>query len=203
MTLYLTDRTTSEEIRTAKASGIIAGCKLYPAGATTNSEYGVTNIKTISGVLKTMEEEGMPLLIHGEATEGSVDVFDKEAHFISHTLQPLVLEFPKLKIVLEHITTSEAVEFVRSAASNVVATVTAHHLLFNRNEIFKGGIRPHFYCLPILKVENPLLVLLLLHHLPLLLRLLHLSPCCSLFLFSPPFYSYVISLYREKSIDSH
>ncbi|GLQ72539.1 dihydroorotase [Vibrio penaeicida] len=151
MSLYLTDNTTSDEIRKAKASGKIVAAKLYPAGATTNSDSGVTNAKNIYHVLETMQEVGMLLLIHGEVTTHDVDIFDREKKFLDTVLAPIVNDFPNLKIVLEHITTSDAATFVKNANENVAATITAHHLLFNRNHMLVGGIKPHFYCLPILK----------------------------------------------------
>ena len=153
MTLYLTDRMQPEEIVRAKAAGVVA-CKLYPAGATTNSDAGVTDLKNIRGVLEAMQREGMLLLIHGEVTDGDVDVFDREAVFIDRYLVGLRRDFPELRIVLEHITTREAAQYVASADTCLGATITAHHLLYNRNAIFKGGIRPHYYCLPILKREQ-------------------------------------------------
>lgn len=151
MVLYLTEKTTAEEIKQAKATGKIFAAKLYPAGATTNSDSGVTSVKNVYPVLKAMEEEGMLLLIHGEVTDSQIDIFDREKIFIDKTLRPLVQDFPNLKIVLEHITTKDAAEFVAEASDNVAATITAHHLLYNRNHMLAGGIRPHFYCLPILK----------------------------------------------------
>lgn len=151
MVLYLTDNTNPAEMAIAKASGFVYACKLYPAGATTNSASGVTDIRKIYPVLAAMEKAGLPLLLHGEVTDHHIDIFDREAVFIERTLQPLLLDFPALKIVLEHITTDEAAEFVANAPANVAATITAHHLLFNRNDMLAGGIRPHFYCLPILK----------------------------------------------------
>lgn len=151
MTLYLTDNTAPEEIRRAADSGIVHAVKLYPAGATTNSDSGVTDLAKVSGVLAEMERVGLPLLAHGEVTDGDIDIFDREAVFIERHLQPLTVDFPALKVVLEHITTTEAVEFVRSAPATVAATITAHHLLYNRNHMLAGGIRPHYYCLPILK----------------------------------------------------
>ncbi len=151
MALYLTDNTTPEEIRKAKASGVVKAAKLYPAGATTNSDSGVTDAKNIYHVLETMEEVGMLLLIHGEVTHGDVDIFDREKTFLDTVLAPIVNDFPNLKIVLEHITTSDAATFVKNANENVAATITAHHLLYNRNHMLVGGIKPHFYCLPILK----------------------------------------------------
>jgi len=154
MTLYLTDNTTPEIIREAKASGIVRALKLYPAGATTNSDKGVTDIKNIYPALEAMQEEGILLLVHGEVTDPEIDIFDREKVFIENILKPLVIKFPKLKVVLEHITTADSVEFVEQASSNIAATITAHHLLMNRNDIFVGGIRPHHYCLPILKRET-------------------------------------------------
>jgi dihydroorotase len=154
MTLYLTDNTPAQEIRRAKSSGIVYAVKYYPAGATTNSDSGVTDIHKCFDTLEAMSEAGLPLLIHGEVTDPLVDVFDREKTFIERELVELVGRFPELKIVMEHITTSHAVEFVRSAPDNVAATITAHHLLLNRNAIFQGGIRPHHYCLPVLKREE-------------------------------------------------
>ncbi len=150
MTLYLTDRTTAETIREAKQSGFIHALKLYPAGATTNSDKGVTDIRNIYPALEAMQETGLLLLVHGEVTDPAIDVFDRENVFIETILKPLVSKFSRLKVVLEHITTSDAVDFVSNAPDNIAATITAHHLLMNRNDIFKGGIRPHHYCLPIL-----------------------------------------------------
>ena len=150
MTLYLTDRTTPEIIRRAKDAGVIA-CKLYPAGATTNSDSGVTDLNHIKPALAAMAEVGMLLLVHGEVTSADIDIFDREAVFIEQKLRPLVAEFPQLKVVLEHITTADAVSFVEQSGDNIAATITAHHLLFNRNHMLVGGIRPHYYCLPILK----------------------------------------------------
>ncbi|MBD1566678.1 dihydroorotase [Vibrio sp. S12_S33] len=160
MTLYLTDNTTADEIRKAKASGAIVAAKLYPAGATTNSDSGVTCAKNIYPVLETMQDVGMLLLIHGEVTAHDVDIFDREKAFLDTVLAPIVNDFPKLKIVLEHITTAEAVEFVKNANDNVAATITAHHLMYNRNHMLAGGIRPHFYCLPILKRNTHQLALI-------------------------------------------
>ncbi|MDA0150127.1 dihydroorotase [Vibrio sp. LaRot3] len=151
MALYLTDNTTPEEIRKAKASGRVVAAKLYPAGATTNSDSGVTSAKNIYHVLEAMQEVGMLLLIHGEVTTHDVDIFDREKKFLDTVLAPIVNDFPNLKIVLEHITTSDAAEFVAKANDNVAATITAHHLMYNRNHMLVGGIKPHFYCLPILK----------------------------------------------------
>jgi dihydroorotase len=153
MTLYLTDTTAPEEIDVAAASGRIPACKLYPAGATTHSDAGVTDVRNIYPVLEAMERYGLRLLVHGEVTDPDVDVFDREAVFIEGILMPTVERFPGLRVVLEHITTQEAVAYVREASANVGATITAHHLLYNRNAIFQGGIRPHYYCLPILKRE--------------------------------------------------
>ncbi len=151
MVLYLTDRTSSTDIREAKACGFVHAAKLYPAGATTNSDSGVTNIDKLFGVFETMSEVGLPLLLHGEVTRADVDVFDREKAFIDEHLARIVDNFPNLKVVLEHITTGDAVQFVEAASSNVGATITAHHLLYNRNHMLVGGIRPHLYCLPILK----------------------------------------------------
>lgn len=151
MVLYLTDRTQPEEIRAAKASGFVHAAKLYPAGATTNSDSGVTSIDKIFPALEAMAEVGLPLLIHGEVTRGEVDVFDREKLFIDEHMRRVVERFPTLKVVFEHITTRDAVQFVNEASANVGATITAHHLLYNRNHMLVGGIRPHFYCLPILK----------------------------------------------------
>ncbi|MDI1361915.1 dihydroorotase [Methylotenera sp.] len=154
MTLYLTDNTTAEEIAKAKASGIIHGVKLYPAGATTNSDSGVTSLDKCASALDVMEKLGLPLLAHAEVTDADVDVFDRERVFIERHMIPLLKKYPALKIVFEHITTKDAADFVMSAPSNVAATITAHHLLMNRNDMFKGGIQPHYYCLPILKREE-------------------------------------------------
>jgi dihydroorotase len=151
MVLYLTDKTTPEEIKDAKATGIVFAAKLYPAGATTNSSSGVTHVDNIADVLAAMQEVGMPLLIHGEVTDHDIDIFDREAVFIDTILKPLVAKYSDLKIVLEHITTKNAVDFVKQAGDNVAATITVHHLLFNRNHMLVGGIRPHYFCLPILK----------------------------------------------------
>ena len=159
MTLYLTNNTTPEMIRDAKASGIVYGLKLYPAGATTNSDKGVTDIKNIYPALEAMQEEGLLLLVHGEVTDAAIDIFDREKVFIETILKPLSTKYPDLKIVLEHITTADAVEFVSNASANIAATITAHHLMMNRNDIFVGGIRPHHYCLPILKRETHRLAL--------------------------------------------
>jgi dihydroorotase len=154
MTLYLTNTTPPEEIDRAKASGFIHGIKLYPAGATTHSDAGVTDIRTVYPTLERMEERAMPLLVHGETPGAQIDVFDRETHFIDSVLAPLLERFPTLKVVFEHITTARAVEFVRNARRGVAATITPQHLLHNRNAIFAGGIKPHYYCLPILKRER-------------------------------------------------
>jgi dihydroorotase len=154
MTLYLTDNLPATEIDAAKASGFIHAVKLYPAGATTNSDAGVTDLKKCAATLARMEALGLPLLVHGEVTDPAVDIFDREAVFIETVLQPLLKDFPSLKVVLEHITTKDGAEFVAAAGANVAATITAHHLLMNRNAIFAGGIRPHHYCLPVLKRET-------------------------------------------------
>jgi len=153
MTLYLTDNTPAEEIVAAKASGFVHGVKLYPAGATTNSDAGVTDIRRCSAALEAMQRVGMPLLVHGEVTDGDIDIFDREAVFIDRVMTPLRRDFPELKVVFEHITTKDAAQYVRDATGPVGATITAHHLLYNRNAIFTGGIRPHYYCLPVLKRE--------------------------------------------------
>ncbi|HNB67265.1 dihydroorotase [Accumulibacter sp.] len=153
MTLYLTDKTPPDEIAQAAASGLVQGIKLYPAGATTNSDSGVTDVGRCAAALAEMEKRGLPLLVHGEVTDPAVDVFDREAVFIERILQPLMARHPGLKVVLEHITTRSAVDFVLASGANLAATITAHHLLYNRNAIFAGGIQPHYYCLPILKRE--------------------------------------------------
>ena len=153
MTLYLTDSTAPEEVTTARDSGRIFGCKLYPAGATTNSSDGVTDVPRLDPVLARMSELAMPLLVHGEVTDPGVDVFDREARFIEQVLAPLVERHPKLKVVFEHVTSRAGVEFVPAARPGVAATITPQHLLMNRNDLFRGGIRPHHYCLPILKTE--------------------------------------------------
>ncbi|HTB65002.1 MAG TPA: dihydroorotase [Steroidobacteraceae bacterium] len=153
MTLYLTDRTDPAEVARARASGHIAGFKLYPAGATTHSEAGVTDLRNIRRVLEQMSEHGMVLQVHGEVTLADVDVFDREARFIDEVLLPLCVRHPGLRIVFEHITTRRAVEFVRAARAGVAATITPQHLMMNRNALFVGGIRPHLYCLPVLKTE--------------------------------------------------
>ena len=153
MTLYLTDNTPAAEIERAREAGFVKAVKYYPAGATTNSDSGVTDLRKCDAVLEAMQAVGMPLLVHGEVTDADIDVFDREAVFVDRTLGPLVKRFPTLKIVVEHITTHEAAAFVERAPGNVAATITAHHLLMNRNSIFAGGINPHHYCLPVLKRE--------------------------------------------------
>ncbi|HLS86424.1 MAG TPA: dihydroorotase [Burkholderiales bacterium] len=154
MTLYLTDDTPPEEIARAKLSGRVHGVKLYPAGATTHSDEGVTRLSRCFHALEKMQELGLPLLVHGESTDPAIDVFDREKAFLEETLGPLIERFPELKIVLEHITTRDAVRFVELMGPRVAATITAHHLLMNRNALFMGGIRPHHYCLPVLKREE-------------------------------------------------
>jgi dihydroorotase len=154
MTLYLTDNMPPDEIRRAKDSGFIHAVKLYPAGATTNSDAGVTSLSKCYKTLEAMQEAGMPLLVHGEVTDPAVDIFDREAVFIDRVMQPLRRDMPALKVVFEHITTKDAAQYVAEAEGPTAATITAHHLLYNRNEIFKGGIRPHYYCLPVLKREE-------------------------------------------------
>jgi dihydroorotase len=154
MTLYLTERTAPAEIAVAKASGFVHAVKYYPANATTNAESGVTDWRRVRPVLAAMEQHDLPLLLHGEVTDGDIDVFDREAVFLERHLAPLQREFPQLRIVLEHITTAEAAAYVSAAGPKVAATITAHHLLWNRNAIFQGGLRPHAYCLPVLKRER-------------------------------------------------
>lgn len=154
MTLYLTDNTPASEVAKAAASGFVKAIKLYPAGATTNSDAGLTDIAKAYDALAEMERLGLPLLVHGEVTDPKIDLFDREKVFIDTVLLPLTLRFPKLKVVMEHITTQDAADFVVSAPSTVAATITAHHLLYNRNAIFQGGVRPHWYCLPVLKRET-------------------------------------------------
>jgi len=160
MTLYLTDNTAPDEVRRARDSGVVHAFKLYPAGATTNSDAGVSDLRRCRAVLEVMQELGMPLLVHGEVTDSTVDLFDRERIFIERELIPLRRDFPALRVVLEHITTRDAAEYVRDADGPVAATLTAHHLLYNRNAIFVGGIRPHYYCLPVLKRETHRLALL-------------------------------------------
>jgi len=154
MTIYLTDNTTADEIAKAKASGLVHGVKLYPAGATTNSDSGVTSLEKCADALAAMEKLGMPLLVHAEVTDSDIDVFDRELVFIERHMIPLLKRYPALKVVFEHITTKDAADFVALASANVAATITAHHLLMNRNDMFKGGIQPHHYCLPVLKRET-------------------------------------------------
>lgn len=151
MTIYLTDNTSVADIKLAKSSGIVYAAKLYPAGATTNSDSGVTSLEAIYPVLECMAEQQLPLLLHGEITRSEIDIFDREKYFIDEQLSKLAIRFPTLKIVLEHITTQDAVQYVTAAGDNIAATITAHHLLYNRNHMLVGGIRPHYYCLPILK----------------------------------------------------
>ncbi len=153
MTLYLTDRTPPAEVARAKAAGIVA-FKLYPAGATTNSDSGVTDMRHVQATLEAMQREGVLLLVHGEVTDPAVDVFDREAVFIDRVMTPLRRDFPELKVVFEHITTKQAASYVAQSGAHTAATITAHHLLFNRNAIFMGGLRPHYYCLPVLKREE-------------------------------------------------
>jgi dihydroorotase len=160
MTAYLCDNTPGDELRRGFEEGVFTAVKLYPAGATTNSDFGVTWTSGITKVLETLQEIGMPLLVHGESTDPAVDVFDREAVFIETTLQPMLWDFPALKVVMEHVTTQQAVDFVRSDDSGRLgATITPQHLMFNRNAIFMGGIRPHYYCLPVLKRERHRLAL--------------------------------------------
>ncbi|AAZ24804.1 dihydroorotase [Colwellia psychrerythraea] len=151
MVLYLTDNTSAQDIIEAKESGLVYAAKLYPAGATTNSSSGVTDVANLTDVFAAMQSVEMPLLVHGEVTAADIDIFDREQVFVDTILKPLVANFPDLKVVLEHITTKNAVDFVKTAGDNVGATITVHHLLFNRNHMLVGGIRPHFFCLPILK----------------------------------------------------
>lgn len=154
MTLYLTDQTTPEIIYDAKQSGIVYAVKLYPAHATTHSEHGVTNIKKLKKTLDAMQDIDLPLLIHGEVVDNDIDIFAREKVFIERALKPLTEQYPNLRIVLEHITTQDAVNFIQQASDNIAATITAHHLLLNRNDLLVGGIKPHYYCLPILKAQR-------------------------------------------------
>ena len=154
MTLYLTDNTPAAEIRAAVEAGFVKAVKLYPAGATTNSDAGVTDLARCDAALAEMERLGLPLLVHGEVTDPEIDLFDREAVFIERVLSPLLARRPGLRVVMEHITTKDAADFVAAAGANVGATITAHHLLYNRNAIFQGGVRPHWYCLPVLKRET-------------------------------------------------
>jgi dihydroorotase len=158
MTLYLTDRTPPEQVRRAKAAGVV-GLKLYPAGATTNSDAGVTDLRLAAPALEAMQREGLPLLVHGEVTDPEVDIFDREAVFIERVMLPLRRSLPALKVVFEHITTREAAQYVADSGPETAATITAHHLLYNRNALFAGGLRPHWYCLPVLKRERHRLAL--------------------------------------------
>lgn len=160
MTLYLTETTTPDEIRRAAAEPAVVALKLYPAGATTHSDAGVKSLEALYPVLEAMETHDLPLLVHGEVTDPAIDIFDREAVFIDRHLIPLAARFPGLRIVLEHATTREGVEFVRDAGPRIAATLTAHHLLYNRNALLVGGVRPHFYCLPVLKRESHRLALL-------------------------------------------
>jgi dihydroorotase len=159
ITCYLTDNIAANEVIGGYDAGVFTACKLYPANATTNSAHGVTDIKNIYSVLEAMQKAGMPLLVHGEVTDSNIDIFDREAVFIDTIMTPLLRDIPELKVVFEHITTSDAVDFVREANANIAATITPHHLEFNRNAIFQGGIRPHKYCLPIAKRESHRLAL--------------------------------------------
>lgn len=159
MTLYLTDNTTVAEIEKASASEFVHAVKYYPAGATTNSDSGVTDLKKCYQVFEAMQKLGLPLLVHGEVTDAHVDIFDREKVFIDQHMQPLIAQFPELKVVFEHITTRDAAHFVADAPANIAATITPHHLLMNRNQMLAGGIRPHHYCLPILKREEHRLAL--------------------------------------------
>jgi len=153
MTIYLTDSTSADEIRATKASGVVHAVKLYPAGATTNSDAGVTDLRNCYPALEEMQRCGMPLLVHGEVTNADIDIFDREAIFIERVMQPLLKDLPNLRVIFEHITTKNAAQFVAEAADTIAATITPQHLLYNRNAMLVGGIRPHFYCLPILKRE--------------------------------------------------
>lgn len=159
MTAYLTDGTDPNELQRGYEAGVFAAVKLYPAGATTNSESGLTDISKAKAALEVMQKIGMPLLVHGEVTDPSVDIFDREAVFIERVMKPLRADFPELKIVFEHVTTKQAVDYVTDAGAYTAATITAHHLMINRNAIFQGGIRPHMYCLPIAKREEHRLAL--------------------------------------------
>ena len=159
ITCYLTDTINADEVASGHDEGVFTACKLYPANATTNSAHGVTDVKNISAVLEAMQKNGMPLLVHGEVTHAEGDIFDREAEFIDEVLKGIIADYPELKIVFEHITTQEAAEFVAESGPNIAATITPHHLAFNRNAIFQGGIRPHYYCLPIAKREKHRLAL--------------------------------------------
>ena len=159
MTLYLTDTMDPDEVEKGFRAGVIVACKLYPAHATTNADHGVTDVANIRGVLARMEKIGLPLLVHGEVTDADVDIFDREAVFITRVLAPLLRDFPGLRVVFEHITTSQAVDFVREGPKTLAATITPHHLMINRNAMFRGGLRPHAYCLPVAKRESHRLAL--------------------------------------------
>lgn len=159
MTLYLTETTDADDLEAAAQSGLISAVKLYPAGATTNSQSGVTDFDKVAGVLERMAEIGLPLLVHGEVTSSDVDIFDREAVFIETVLDPIRRKFPQLKVVMEHITTEEGVNYAKSGGDNLAATITTHHLIINRNDILVGGIKPHFYCLPVAKREKHRLAL--------------------------------------------
>jgi len=159
ITCYLTDTINADEVASGHDEGVFTACKLYPANATTNSAHGVTDVKNISAVLEAMQKNGMPLLVHGEVTHAEVDIFDREAVFIDEVLKGIIADYPELKIVFEHITTQESAEFVAESGPNIAATITPHHLAFNRNAIFQGGIRPHYYCLPVAKREKHRLAL--------------------------------------------
>ena len=159
MTCYLTDSIDPEELSRGHADGVFTAAKLYPANATTNSSHGVTDVKNIYDALEAMQKAGMPLLVHGEVTHSDVDIFDREAVFIEQVMIPLLVDFPELKVVFEHITTEDATDFVSEAGENIAATITPHHLEFNRNAVFQGGIRPHYYCLPVAKREKHRLAL--------------------------------------------
>jgi len=159
MTAYLTDTLDPVELKRGHEDGVFVAVKLYPAGVTTNSASGVTDISRVHGVLEVMQDIGMPLLVHGEVTDPAIDIFDREAVFIERVMIPLLADFPGLKVVFEHVTTSDAVEFVESSGHRIGATITAHHLMINRNAIFQGGIRPHLYCLPVAKREQHRLAL--------------------------------------------
>lgn len=159
MTLYLTEETEADDVAKAARNGLIAAVKLYPAGATTNSDSGVRDLSRVMGVLERMAEMGLPLLLHGEVTDADIDIFDREAVFIERVLDPIRQRLPELRMVLEHVTTADAVDYVRSAASGLAATITTHHLIINRNAMFAGGIRPHYFCLPVAKRERHRLAL--------------------------------------------
>ena len=159
MTLYLTEASSADDIATAADAGLIRAVKLYPAGATTNSDSGVKDISKVTGVLERMAEIGLPLCVHGEVTDADIDIFDREAVFIETVLEPLRARIPQLRVIMEHVTTSDGVDYVKSASANLAATLTTHHLMINRNHLFKGGIRPHYFCLPIAKRQSHQLAL--------------------------------------------